>query len=117
MKKNDDRTCLVIVVSIVLLFILYQAVKFFRQPDAIRQIFDFFAAIGLCLGAAVLLMSCIILYETISTRIENRFIRQSKDYPGRCFLVKMEAFDGFGPIPDDLPEVVAKVRALADQVR
>lgn len=107
MKKNNDRTCLIYIVIAIALVIIYEAVKFFEQPNAIYRIIALFEAIGLCIGSAILLIVCFYIFETVSTkikqRIKQRFIRQSQDFLVRCYAIKMEKH-GYGPIPDDLPE-------------
>ena len=104
MKKNNEPTCLVFIVSIIALFILYQVIKFIRQPDALLQLIEFFTAVGICLGVFILFLIVIFIYQSISDRVKGRFIRQSQDYPALCFVKRMAKFDGYGPIPDDLPE-------------
>ena len=54
MEKNNDRACLFYIVIAIVLVIIYKAVKFFKQPDAIHQIITFFEAMGLCIGSLIL---------------------------------------------------------------
>lgn len=107
MKKSNDLTCLVYVVIAIILVIIYKTVEFLKDPNAIHQIIEFFEAIGICIGSAILLFLCFYIFETISTKIKQRFILQSKEYSVRCDAIKMKKFD-YGPIPDDLPEESAQ---------
>lgn len=102
-QKTYDLPCFIFIVIAIVLVIIYKAVEFFREPDAIYQIITFFEAIGLCIGSAILLFFCFYIFETISTEIKQRLIRESKEYPVRCYTIKMEKI-GFRPILDSLPE-------------
>lgn len=102
MKKDNDRGCLIYLTIAIAVVVVYQAVQFFRQPDAIHQILECLGGIGLCIGSIVLLCFCMYIYAQVSNSIERRFVRQSIDYSVQCYAIRMKKVE-YGPIPDDLP--------------
>ena len=82
--------------------IIYQMVRS-SLLHALYQIVEFLKALGFCIGSVLLVCLCLFILAKISTRLNQRFVRQSKNYSARCHATKIEK-SGYGPIPDDLPQ-------------
>jgi len=103
-KKTHDLSCSIFIAIIIVLVIIYKAVEFFRQPDAIYQFINFIEALGLCFGVVILLIFSMVAFEKISNKIKGRFITKSSDFSVRFISTKMEKFDNWQYMPDDLSE-------------
>src|SRR6266508_4606457 len=110
-KKNDPTTLIYIVIAIVAVFAC-KIVEFFRSTganlkilDFIHRLIEFFEALGICIGLVILFLVCVSILahfeREISDRSFNRILRQSREYPIRCYPVQMHKSE-YGLLPEDL---------------
>lgn len=101
MEENRDPSCsFAIGASILasLIFLVGWAVQYFQDPRNVEGFFDVITGLGICLGAALLVLFILSINAAVSAEYRARLQPMSQEYPVRCAVGKGLGAQGAGEI-------------------